>query len=88
MTYHHRDRDNDLLTVSASTDNGQPVLLFVTTPAGVNVPLDRVEELVAGIREAVRQAGTRQPEHTPNDATASWNRYDDQRDREKNGSAP
>ncbi|WP_322501794.1 hypothetical protein TR631_33730 [Streptomyces rochei] len=61
MTYHHRDHDNDLLTVSANTDDGQPVLLFATTPAGVNVPLDRVEELIAGIRDTARQAARSAP---------------------------
>ena len=56
MTYHHRDPDNDLLTVSPNTRNGHPTLLIATTPAGVDIPLDHIEELVAGIRDTARQA--------------------------------
>ncbi|PZT70160.1 hypothetical protein DN402_31570 [Streptomyces sp. SW4] len=71
MTYHHRDHDGDLLTISASSDNGHPVLLFAATPAGVNVPLDRIEELVAGIRDTARQAAAGpNPQHIGGRANA------------------
>ncbi|MGK9463960.1 hypothetical protein ACSLFT_28600 [Streptomyces sp. G6] len=62
MTYHHRDHDNDLLTVSANTDSdGQPTVLIATTRDGIDIPLDRIEELVAGIRDTARQAATSGP---------------------------
>lgn len=58
MTYHHRDRDNDRLTAHGMRDDdGRPVVhLGTSTPDDVYVDVDRVEELVAGIREAARQA--------------------------------
>ncbi|MGW9058876.1 hypothetical protein [Streptomyces sp. NPDC055733] len=66
MTYHHRDRDGDLLTATPGHDrDGQPTVLIATTSDGVDIPLDRIEELVAGIREAARQAAVAH-------ATATW----------------
>lgn len=60
MTYYHRDRDNDLLTVTVGRDSdGQPAVHIATTPDGVNIPPDRVEELIAGIRDTARQAATK-----------------------------
>lgn len=59
MVFLYRDVDNDLLVIDPSSDrDGQPVLHFATTPDGVDIPLDRVEELVAGLRDTARQAAT------------------------------
>ncbi|MFF9271116.1 hypothetical protein EF919_18275 [Streptomyces sp. WAC02707] len=63
MTYHHRDHDGDRLTAHGMRDDdGRPVVHFGTsTPDGVYVDVDRVEELIAGIREAARQAAVSAP---------------------------
>ncbi|CAL9349599.1 hypothetical protein SUDANB1_00433 [Streptomyces sp. enrichment culture] len=73
MTFRYRDRDNDLLTASPGQDrDGRPVLLLATTPDGVDIPLDRLEELVAGLRDTARQAaaGGPPPQHLGNGANA------------------
>ena len=57
VTFHYRDRDNDLLVVGLGRDtDGAPVLHVATTPDGVDIPLDRIEEFVAGVRDTARQA--------------------------------
>jgi hypothetical protein len=62
VTFHYRDADNDLLVASPGLDlDGQPVLHFATTPGGVDIPLDRLEELVAGLRDTARQAAGSAP---------------------------
>lgn len=72
MTYHHRDHDNDLLTASPGHNHdGQPTVLIATTPDGVDIPLDRIEDLVAGIRDTARQAAAGpNPQHIGNKANA------------------
>lgn len=63
MAFHYRDPDGDLLRVAAANaHDGAPVVVFQTElgaqPGTVHVPLDRVEEVVAGIRNAAREAST------------------------------
>ena len=54
MTYRYTDPDGDPIEVMPA-----PVGAFIairTTDNGCYIPLDRVEELVAGIRDTARQA--------------------------------
>jgi hypothetical protein len=41
---------------------GVPYVLLMTDPEGAAVPLDRVEEVVAGLRDMARQAGGAAPQ--------------------------
>lgn len=63
MTYKHTDADGDRLTIHGMLDdNGRPVVHFGTSSLdGVYVDADRVEEVVAGIRDAARTASGQQP---------------------------
>lgn len=54
MTFEYRDADGDKLTVQPAI--GAPYLYFRTSPSGCAVPPDRAEEVVAGVRDAARQA--------------------------------
>lgn len=70
MTYAFTDPDGHHLDIQAETDlDGQPVITawtrgtFARVP--VRIPLDRIEELVAGIRDTARQAAVAH-------ATATW----------------
>jgi hypothetical protein len=62
MTYRYTDPDGDPITVNAA-DVAGPVIFLKTTENGCYIPLARVEELVAGIRDTARQAAqpTAQP---------------------------
>lgn len=61
MTFHYRDTDNDLLVIDPSRDrDGQPALHFTTTHEGVLVPVDRIEEFIAGLRDTARQAASQE----------------------------
>ena len=74
MTYHWTDPDGDRIEVSAGlvdAATGQPILsidiVTITVQrrhdgqaATVYSPLDRIEELIAGIRDTARQAATAQ----------------------------
>lgn len=60
MTFEYRDADGDKLTVQPAV--GAPYLHFRTSPSGCAVPVDRAEEVVAGVRDAARQASGQQPE--------------------------
>jgi hypothetical protein len=66
MTFEYRDADGDSLTVAPVVDSGERVVgLAVETAGGlcaVHILLDRVEEVVAGIRDAARQASGQQPD--------------------------
>ncbi|MEK9524059.1 hypothetical protein MIU24_32500 [Streptomyces venezuelae] len=68
MTFHFVDIDNDSLTVTpwAAGGPGPVVGLIVERSngksAGCFIPVARVEELVAGIRDAARTASGQQPE--------------------------
>ncbi|MFD0053009.1 hypothetical protein ACFVHR_04695 [Streptomyces sp. NPDC127168] len=73
MTYHHRDRDGDRLEVRPGTDAIKLDALDATTLHRVilTIPLDRIEELVAGIRDTARQARRgSNPHHIGNRANA------------------
>lgn len=55
-TFEFRDEDGERLTVTPML--GVPGVIFLRTdPDGVAIPLDRVEEVVAGLRDMARQAG-------------------------------
>lgn len=57
MTFHYTDPDGDHLQVDADErDDGTPVLYFDIEGVSVHIPLDRVEELVTGIRDTAREA--------------------------------
>lgn len=63
MTYHYRDTDaHEIETVPETGWDGQPVVTlwargeYATVP--VRIPVDRVEELVAGLRDTARQAAS------------------------------
>lgn len=56
-TFEYRDTDRDILTAQPDIDDDRKPVVYIETPSnGVYVPLDRVEEVVAGIRDAARQA--------------------------------
>ncbi|MFJ5785383.1 hypothetical protein [Streptomyces hydrogenans] len=69
MTFTYTDRDNDSLLVTRWEAGGPgPVVGLIVErsngkSAGCFIPLDRVEEVVAGIRDAARQTG-QQPDET------------------------
>lgn len=62
MTFRFTDTDGDELTVAPTTRYGRPAIRLRNKrgdgkgAAAVDVPVDRVEELVAGIRDQARQA--------------------------------
>lgn len=58
MTFEYTDPDGDRLTIHGmSDDDGRPVAHFGTSSQdGVYVDVDRLEEVLAGIRDAARQA--------------------------------
>lgn len=71
MTFEYRDPDYDLLRVEPAPhhSDGPRIILHAefthdlgTDMAEVAVPLDHVEEVIAGIRDAARTASGQQPE--------------------------
>ncbi|MGW6210974.1 hypothetical protein [Streptomyces sp. NPDC055109] len=63
MTFHYIDPDGDHLDVTTTRRFGLPAIsVRVHRPdvteaaAAVHIPLDRVEELIAGIRDTARRA--------------------------------
>lgn len=64
MTYHFTDPDGDHLHVTPITRYGRPAINLRTERgdghggAAVDVPLDRLEELIAGMRDTGREATT------------------------------
>ncbi|MFE3855285.1 hypothetical protein ACFXPN_29655 [Streptomyces griseorubiginosus] len=63
MTFHYTDPDGDHLRVEPISRRGIPCISIHNRANGhgtaaVHVPLDRVEELIAGIRDTARQAAT------------------------------
>lgn len=62
MTFQFTDTDGDELAVGPTVRYGRPAISLRNTrgdgqgAAAVDVPVDRVEELVAGIRDQARQA--------------------------------
>lgn len=66
MTFEYRDEDGETLDVRPMI--GIPAILLRTSPDGAAVPASRVEEVVAGIRDAARQTtGQADTEATPCD---------------------
>jgi hypothetical protein len=64
MTYVFTDSDGDHLHITPTTRYGHPAINLRTERgdgqggAAVDVPLNRLEELVAGLRDTGRQAST------------------------------
>jgi hypothetical protein len=57
MTFEYRDHDGDVFSVEPiEYTDGRRVVSFETEDGPCHVPLDRMEEVVAGIRDAARQA--------------------------------
>lgn len=63
MTFRYTDPDGDHIDTTTTRRFGQPAIsIRVHRPdvpeasAAVHVPLDRIEELIAGIRDTARQA--------------------------------
>ena len=78
FTYTDTDSSGDHLTAEPATGvDGLPVVALIAEQhrdtACVHIPLDRVEELVAGLRDVVRQAGGQQP--TGDALTAAERRF-------------
>jgi hypothetical protein len=60
MTFRYTDPDGDHIEAEADAfDDGAPAL-YLETSGPVRIPLDRVEELIAGIRDTARQAAREQ----------------------------
>ena len=65
MTFEYRDSTGETLTVEK--DITEPFVVFHAPPNGVGVDVDHIEEVVAGIRDAARQAvGQPQADECPN----------------------
>ncbi|NJP75685.1 hypothetical protein HCJ99_33960, partial [Streptomyces sp. C1-2] len=66
MTFHFTDADGDQLSVVPTSRRGRPGLLFLNARLGntaaVHVPVDQVEDLVAGIRDTARQSAAQSPD--------------------------
>ncbi|MFJ5156346.1 hypothetical protein ACIQCF_33260 [Streptomyces sp. NPDC088353] len=62
MTFHYTDTDGDHLYITPTSRHGQPALNFRTERpdgqggAAVDVPVDQLEDVVAGARDTARQA--------------------------------
>lgn len=74
MTFHYRDTDGDRLEVRPG--NGPTVKLDTLDAVTLHrvilaVPVDRIEELIAGLRDTARQAAVGpNPQHLGNQANA------------------
>lgn len=61
MTFEYRDPDGDAFTVRPTIGTPEPAILLHISPSNcAHVPLGRVEEVVAGIRDAARTASGQQ----------------------------
>lgn len=86
MTFHYTDPDGDSLHIEPTRRHGQPAISLRNVrvdiegaSVAVHVPVDRVEELVAGIRDTARQAATQeQPEQWRR--TGGFDQHDDYRE--------
>ncbi|MFC9700891.1 hypothetical protein ACFTWD_09390 [Streptomyces sp. NPDC056943] len=65
MTFEYRDADGDCLTFTVTTDDQPHILVHAAGRRGVMVHPDRVEEVVAGIRDTARTASGQQAETKP-----------------------
>ncbi|MFE5967107.1 hypothetical protein [Streptomyces sp. NPDC056463] len=64
MTFEYRDRDADAFTARPTIGTPEPAILLHISPSNsAHVPLDHVEEVVAGIRDAARQAAGQPTQH-------------------------
>ena len=62
MTFEYRDHTGDHLNVRpVLSSDGPGIAVEINDCAPVHIPLDRVEEVVAGIRDVARQAAGQQP---------------------------
>ena len=69
MSYEYIDPDGDAISVEvAQRVDGQSVVAVVVDSATVHIPLGRVEELIAGIRDTARQAAKAQQGGTRTEA--------------------
>ena len=69
MTFHYRDPDGDWITLTPMREAGR--VAIDTSPNGCSIGLDRLEELVAGLRDTARQAAAGpNPQHLGNKANA------------------
>lgn len=67
--FEYTDPDGDLLSIGiADRDDGLPAVSLVAEQGGgetsIHIPLDRLEEVIAGLRDMARQA-TGRPAHSP-----------------------
>lgn len=60
MTFVYRDTDGQELDIEPDLDDNDRPVLSISADT-VWVPLDRVEEVVAGIRDIAREAAKQQP---------------------------
>lgn len=62
MTFYLTDPDGDRLEIEpANRDDDTPVIHLAATGGSVHIPLDRVEDVVRGLRETAREAAGGQP---------------------------
>jgi hypothetical protein len=67
VTFHYTDPDGHEIETTPETDlDGRPVVTIwargeYNTRVPVRIPVDRIEELVAGLRDTARQAATGAP---------------------------
>jgi hypothetical protein len=56
VTFHYTDPDGDEFTVAAGTRKDGTPVVYLHAEKPVHIPLDRLEEIVAGLRDTGRQA--------------------------------
>lgn len=67
MSYHFTDPDGDELIAEPTIRYGRPAIALCNTRAdngeavAVHIPVDQVEELIAGIRDTARQSAAQHP---------------------------
>lgn len=66
MTFHYTDCDGDALHIEPVSRHGRPAISLRNIPstqtaaAAVHIPVNHVEELIAGLRDTARQAATQE----------------------------
>jgi hypothetical protein len=69
MTFHYTDADGERLEVEADAfEDGTPAV-YIDTTAPMRIPLDHIEDLVAGVRDTRRTAATDSPPDPATEAT-------------------
>ena len=67
MTFRYTDPDGDHLIATPTTRHGEPAINLRNARgdgqggSAVDIPVDRLEEVIAGIRDTARQAAGGQP---------------------------